>query len=128
MKTKRRNCKGKSTIIDEISITSDTLTSRGGLVLFARYLRNSGVLPQIDKLFGGIRKSGKGQSVVEIFKQILCNFVDGTSRHLVYYDRLKEDEGYAQAIESSPQKLLSSHGVKRFFKAFFWPRIWRIRN
>ena len=99
MKTKKRNCKEKSQFIDGIGITSDTLTSRGGLALFARYLRNSGILPQIDKLFGGIRKSVKGQSVVEIFKQILCNFADGTSRHLVHYDRMKEDEGYAQAIE-----------------------------
>jgi hypothetical protein len=128
MKTKKRNCKEKSQFVDEIGITSDTLTSRGGLVLFARYFRNSGILPQIDKLFGGIRKSAKGQSVVEIFKQILCNFVDGTSRHLIHYDRVKEDEGYAQAIESSPQTLLSSHTVKRFFKAFFWPRIWLFRR
>lgn len=46
----------------------------------------------------------------------------------MHYDRVREDEGYAQAIESSPQSLLSSHAVKRFFKAFFLPRIWLFRR
>ena len=128
MKTKQRKCKGKTPIIDEIGITTDTLTSRGGLGLFARYLRTSGVFSPIERLFGGIRKNCKGHPVEEVFKQILCNFVDGTSWHLVYFDSLREDEGYAQAIESSPERLVSSHAIKRFFKAFRWPRIWLFRR
>jgi hypothetical protein len=36
-------------------------------------------------------------------------FVDGASRHLVYFDNLKEDSGYAGAIESDSKSLLSSH-------------------
>ena len=91
MKKTRRNCKGKTPIIDEIGITSDTLSSRGGLSLFVRYLRNICLAPQLEKLFGSMRKNRKGQRVTEIFKQLLCNFLDGTSGHLVHFDLLKED-------------------------------------
>jgi len=82
-----------------------------------------GIMSSLHRLFGGIRKSRKGRAVEEIFKQVLCNFVDGTSRHLVHFDRLKDDAGYAGAIESGAEELVSSHGVKRFFNGFSWPRI-----
>ncbi|MDA2930863.1 hypothetical protein MYX84_13115 [Acidobacteria bacterium AH-259-O06] len=61
--------------------------------------------------------------MVEIFKQLFCFFLDGSSRHLVYFDALKEDAAYAGAIETDSKALLSSHAVKRFFWAF---RMWRI--
>jgi len=41
---------------------------------------------------------------------------DGTSRHLVYFDQLKRDEGYAAVIENSPEEMLGSHQIKRFFR------------
>ena len=112
------------TIIDNIDVTNDTLTSRGGLSLFVRYLRRVALYPHLKRLFGGIRKTAKGQPVCEIFKQLFCFFLDGTSRHLTAFDRLKKDEGYARGIESEPGAMLSSHAVKRFFKAFWWPRIY----
>jgi len=104
------------------------LTSRGGLTLFVRYLRNIAIYPVLERLFGSIRKSAKGQPVSEIFKQVFCFLWDGTSRHLVYFDALKEDEGYAAAIETAPERLLSSHAVKRFYGAFSWYRIWLFRT
>ena len=107
--------------IDSVEITNDTLTSRGGLSLFVRYLRNIGLLPHLESEFGSIRKSRKGQAVTEIFKQLFCFFLDGTSRHLVHFDALKRDEGYAAGIETEPEQMLSSHAVKRFFKAIYWP-------
>jgi hypothetical protein len=75
-----------------------------------------------------IRKNAKGQPVSEIFKQVFCFLLDGTSRHLVYFDALKKDAGYAAAIETAPAQLLSSHAVKRFFRAFSWYRIWLFRG
>jgi len=128
MKKTREKCKEKSAIINEIGITSDTLSSRGGLSFFVRYLRNICLTPHIERLFGTMRRNKKGQPVIEIFKQLFCNFVDGTSRHLVHYELLKEDEGYAGTIESSQNNLLSSHAVKRFFKEFSWYRIWLFRG
>jgi hypothetical protein len=120
-----RNCSAKNrkskAIINDVEITEDVLTSRAGLTLFVRYLRSIALLPYMEKIFAKIRKSRKGQEIAEIFKQLFCFFIDGTSRHLVYFDTLKEDEGYGSSIESEPDDMLSSHAVKRFFMAMLVP-------
>ncbi len=107
--------------IDEIDVTSDLLTSRAGLAPFVRYLSELSLFPVLELLFGRIRKSSKGQPVVEIFKQLFAFFADGTSRHLTRFDALRKDSGYAGTVESASEGLLSSHAVKRFFKAFSLP-------
>ena len=127
MKRKQGKIKEKSPIISEPGITTDVLSSRGGLIFFVRYLRNIGLVPCLERLFGSMKKSGKGQSVLEMFKQLLCYFVDGTSHHLVQFDTMSADTGYAGTIESSRDALLSSHAVKRFYRAFSWYRIWLFR-
>lgn len=66
-------CKVES-IIDEIGITSDRLTSRGGLSLFSRYLRNTGVVSHLESLFGSVRKNSKGRPVGDIFKSRQAGF------------------------------------------------------
>ena len=116
------------TVIDRVEATSDTLTSRGGLTLFVKYLSNIAIYPVLERLFGSMRKSAKGQPVSEVFKQVFCFFLDGTSRHLVHFDALKTDAGYAAAIETAPEQMLSSHAVKRFFGGFSWFRIWLFRS
>ena len=118
----------RSHVIDGVEATSDTLTSRGGLTLFVRYLRNIAIYPVLARRFGSIRKNAKGKPVSEIFKQVFCFLLAGTSRHLVYFDALKKDEGYAAAIETAPDQMLPSHAVKRFFGAFSWYRIWLFRS
>ena len=110
-------------LFDGVEVTSDTLTGRGGLALFSRYVRNLEILPHLDRLFGSMRKSSKGLPVATLFHQLFCFFLDGTSRHLVRFDGLKQDEGYAAAIETQPGQMASSHAMKRFFGAFWWPRI-----
>jgi hypothetical protein len=113
---------------DAVEITSDTLTGRGGLALFNCYLRSLGIFPHLHRLFGSVRKSSKGEAVTAFFHQLFCFILDGTSRHLVRFDDLKEDEGYAAAIETRPEAMDSSHTVKRFFGAFWWPRMWLFRR
>jgi len=115
-------------IINDVDITTDVLTSRAGLSLFVRYLRNIVVFPYLEGLFCKIRKSRKGQEISEIFKQLFCFFMDGTSRHLVYFDTLKDDEGYAKSIETDPINILSSHAVKRFFGAIWLPLTFLFRK
>jgi hypothetical protein len=115
-------------VINEIEITKDTLTGRGGLSLFVRYLRGIGIESHLERLFGSLRKSRKGLPSSEIFKQLLCFFVDGTSRHLVHFDRLRRDAGYAAAIETAPEAMISSHALKRFLRSFWWPRIFLFRR
>lgn len=117
-----------STTIQAIEPTSDTLTGRAGLTLFVRYLGSIGIFPHLENLFAPLRKSRKGQPVIEVFKQLLCFFLDGTSRHLTYFDALKKDAGYAGVIETKPESMLSSHAVKRFFAAFYLARVWLFRG
>ena len=54
----------------KIEVTSDLLTSRGGLTLFCRYLEMIGILDILQNTFGNIRKSSKGLPIVSLFKQI----------------------------------------------------------
>lgn len=124
----RNKGKSKGAMVEDVAITEDTLTSRGGLTLFVRYLSQIGIFPILEGLFGALRKSKKGLGVADMFKQILCFLVDGTSHHLVRFDSLKRDPGYAAAMESNEEDLLSSHSVKRFLGAFSWGRTWAFRN
>ena len=79
--------------INKIGTTTDTITGRGGLALFSRYLEMIGIFDIISLKFGFIRKSSKGLPVWILFKQIFCFFFDGTSRHLTYFDQLKKVNG-----------------------------------
>lgn len=114
--------------IAAIEETGDTLTSRAGLALFARYFDRIGIAWFAERWLGPIRKNGKGSSASECLRQILLFLVDGTSRHLTYFDSLKDDAGYAATIERNQDDLLSSHAVKRFFGNFTWGRIWLLRK
>jgi hypothetical protein len=104
--------------IIKIEITSDTITSRGGLSIFNRYLENIGILDILQDSFGHYRKSSKGLSILLIFKQIFCFLFDGTSRHISHFDHLKSDEGYTAAIELDSTEMASTPIIKRFFYAF----------
>jgi hypothetical protein len=108
--------------IDEIGTTTDKITGRAGLSFFARYLDRIGLRWIIERFFGSIRKSRKGKGIYDLFKQVICFFLDGSSRHLTYFDSLKKDEGYAASIEFTPGQMSSSHGIKRFFSGFSYLR------
>jgi hypothetical protein len=114
--------------IDDVQITNDLLTGRAGLNLFVKYLLGIELFPHVERMFGSMRKIDKGVPIVELFKQILCFFFDGTSRHLVWFDALAKDPGYAAVIETAPGNMASSHSVKRFFQAFSMPRIYLFRR
>ncbi len=106
--------------ISKIEITPDTLSGRGGCAFFNRYLAETGILALLDDEFGNLRKNPKGMPVWKLFKQTLLFLFDGTSRHLTHFDFVKQDSGYAAAIEESPENMASSHAVKRFFRLFTW--------
>jgi Transposase DDE domain group 1 len=114
---KHNRCNSKNPI-KKVEVTRDTITGRGGLALFQKYLHKVEIFPILEDSFGSHRKSMKGLPIWAIFKQIFCWFFDGTSRHLSYFDQLKTDEGYAAVIESDVDGLVSSHQLKRFFKSF----------
>jgi hypothetical protein len=114
--------------ISDIRTTSEKLSGRAGLALFVAYLHNIEIFPLIDRYFGTIRKNKKGLGVFELFKQVLCFMVDGSSRHVTYFDHIAKDEGYAASIETDIRQMASSHMIKRFFKAFAWTRVFLFRR
>src|SRR5260370_20284137 len=91
---KSENCR-----INKLETTDDTLTSRGGLTFFVKYVGSVGVLGLLLEKFTGIKKSAKGVSIGNLFLQALYFFFDVTSRHLSYFDELKKDAGNAAVIQ-----------------------------
>jgi hypothetical protein len=116
------------THIDAVETTSDKLTGRAGLALVSRYLEATGVTALLARQFAFLRKSRKGLPLESIFHQILCFFVDGTDLHLTRFDRLQDDPGYAGTIETAEHRMVSSHAVKRFFRAISIVRVWLFRR
>ena len=122
----KRNKGKKEQKISAIEQTDDHLTGRAGLGVFACYLRNISLFSIIDRKFGTIRKSSKGLPITELFVQLLCFFMDGTSRYLSWFDQLKTDAAYADLLGTG--RLASSHAIKRFFQAFSFCRIYQFRK
>ena len=104
--------------IAELEVTSDTLSSRGGLIFFVKYVQAIGILGLLLHRFAKIKKSAKGVSVENLFLQALYFFFDGTSRHLCHFDKLQQDKGYGAIVEMAEEQMASSHTMKRFFGAF----------
>lgn len=111
----RKVCKAT---LDGVEPTTECLTGRAGLALFARYIRSTGIVALLGASFAKLRKNGKGLSASELFAQLLCFFADGTNLHLTHFDELADDGGYAGAIETPGERMASSHQVKRWFGAF----------
>ena len=65
-----------------------------------------------------MRKTCKGLPINELYKQIFCFFIDGTSFRLTRFDELSKDRGYASTIETPQSNMASSHQIKRFLGAF----------
>ena len=116
----------KAQQISAILPTTDQLTGRAGLGVFALYLRNIALFPIIERMFGSMRKSNKGLAVTELFVQILSFFMDGTSRRLTWFDHLATDGSYNGLLGTG--RLASSHAIKRFIGAFSFCRIYLFRK
>jgi hypothetical protein len=101
--------------ISEIEITSDLLADRGGLVPFMHFVDQTGIVEAIVSSLGGFRIGAKGIRVTDLVRQCLAFLMDGTSRHLTFFDHLKGDPSYAAVMETDPKDLASSHQIKRFF-------------
>lgn len=118
----------KKNKIHKIETTTDTLTSRGGLSLIVRYLESLNIYSILLTAFPSLKKSSKGFNPSELFKQLICYFIDGTYSSLSGFDRLKKDSGYAAGIETPTDKLYSSHTIKRFFNKFNFQMVYKFRS
>jgi hypothetical protein len=104
--------------ITKLEVTEDTLTSRGGLVFFVKYVESIRFVGLLLGKFAGIRKNAKGIGAKNMLLQVMYFFFDGTSRHLNYFDELKNDSSYGALIGMPNKQVASSHAVKRFVSAF----------
>ena len=104
--------------ISKVETTTDTLTGRGGVLLFVKYLQAINVISLLLDKFSSLKKSSKGVRLQNLFLQALCFFFDGTSRRLTYFDQLQQDAGHAAVLEIPKEQLASSHAMKRFLGAF----------
>jgi len=104
--------------ISKVEITNDTLTNRGGIALFVKYVQAINIIALLLEKFGSLKKSSKGVTLKNLFLQVLCFFFDGTSRHMNYFDQLHTDAGYAAVLEVPEDQMASSHAMKRFFSTF----------
>ncbi len=104
--------------ISKVEITNDTLTSRGGIAFFVKYLQAINIIALLLEKFGLLKKSSKGVTLKNLFLQVLCFFFDGTSHHLNHFDQLQGDAGYAAVLEVPKAQMASSHAMKRFFGTF----------
>jgi hypothetical protein len=105
------------TKIQEIGITRESLTGRGGMAFIIKYIKNINVISVVSEVFKGIRKSRKGKDIETIIEQMIYNSIDGSKQTMTRFDELKEDGSYLKTIEINENEAVSSHSMKRFFKA-----------
>lgn len=111
-------CKSTGYQITTIEKTTDKLTGRGGLTFILRYLEKIKFFHLAEKILPETRRSKKAKPAEFMLRQIMAKMIDGTENSIISYDRLKNDAGYASALEVSTDDLVSSHMVKRFFHKF----------
>jgi hypothetical protein len=108
--------------INKVEVTNDTLTSRGGIALFVKYLQAIDIIALLLPKFGSLKKSSKGVTLKNLFLQVLYFFFDGTSRHMNYFDQLQEDAGYAAVLEVLKAQMASCTCHEAVFRY-----VWGIR-
>jgi hypothetical protein len=108
----------KENKINDVAITTDVLSNRGGLIFMLRYLDRIGISDIIEDQFGHLRQSHKGESISECARQIIAFCMDGTKHSIAQFDELKKDPGYAAILERTTDSLISTASAKRFFRKF----------
>jgi len=104
--------------ISKIEVTNDVISARGGLTLFLRYLENTKVFELIEHHLGKMKGSKKGITTREFLIQFMSFIMDGSHTSISYFDQLKADDVHAALLETEPERLASSHQIKRFFRRF----------
>jgi len=104
--------------INRVESTKNLLTSRSGLAPFQKYIEETGILKRLSTEFSSLKGSAKGLAVHEFFNQMLCWFMDGSSRHISSFNDLKKDAGYAATINTTEDKMASSYAIERMCDKF----------
>lgn len=106
----------KQAKISAIDVTDETISGRGGLFFFLKFVERIGFYPLVEKRLAFFKGSGKGLKLAAFLKQVVAHFVDGTDLAMLAFDRRKQDPAYAALLEQRPDELACSHQMKRFFR------------
>ncbi|NLW33621.1 MAG: hypothetical protein GXY77_19415 [Fibrobacter sp.] len=68
----------------------------------------------IEKKFGHLRRSGKGETISECARQFMVFYMDGTKHSIARFGELIKDPGYAAVLERDVDSLISTTSPKRF--------------
>jgi hypothetical protein len=109
--------------IDKIEITNDTISSRGGLVLFMRYVQETQFYTLIANTLTDIKINKKGLPLFQVVKQLIAFFIDRTFSAISGFDDLKKNAGYTASLENTSNEMASSHQIKRFFSKLMFNKI-----
>ncbi|RPH99210.1 MAG: hypothetical protein EHM72_11740 [Calditrichaeota bacterium] len=112
----------KQAKITKIEVTTDKISGRGGLFFFIKYVENIRFFTLFENYFRFIKGSCKGLSCFEFIKQPVVWFIDGTDTSMQSFDRRKCDESYASLLENRPDRMATSHQIKRMFHKFSFIR------
>lgn len=105
-----------ATKITKIAVTNDTISGRGGIVFFLRYIEKTNLYLLISNILSPlVGKPHKGLGLKQFLKQIFAYFIDGTHMALSGFEQKKRDASYAALLENSLEDMASSHQIKRFF-------------
>ncbi len=114
---KQRRTKSNLTL-NAVQPTDELISSRAGLSLIMKFCINTGIFDVLQKTFSHIKKNKKGFSLYQMFLQVFAFMLDGTSKHVSYFDHLKTDPSHSVIIGTKQEELVSSQQVRRFFYAF----------
>lgn len=109
--------------INTIETTNDTISGRGGLALFMRYVQQTNFYVLIELHLSELKMSKKGLPLFQLVKQMIAFFIDRTFTAISGFDQLKQDGGYAAVLENSVDEMASSHQIKRFFRKLMLNKI-----
>jgi len=111
--------------ISRVESTSDTLSSRGGLFFFGKYLESAGFFRLVGNHLADLRKSGKGRKAEKLVKQMVCAFADGRGHSMTDFSSLRADPSQAAILEMNLEEMAGGDMMKRFFRKFLG-RKWEV--
>jgi hypothetical protein len=120
----KQNSKQINLKIQKIEVTNDNLTSRAGLNFFVKYLEQIKIYSIALMLLKFVKKSSKGYTIKNIFKQLILYFVEGTYNSISGFDVLKKDKSYSSIIETPEKEMCTSSAITRFFRKFNYNLTW----
>jgi hypothetical protein len=109
--------------INKIEITNDTISGRGGLAFFLRYIQQIQFYTLVENVLSSLKINKKGLPLYQFVKQIMAFFFDKSFKAISGFDELKKDAGYTAVLENKENEMASSHQIKRFFSKLMFNNI-----